>query len=154
MIGGDESWVDPIISQIHRSFSWLKRWLESGARNNNFNFEIQTESQVGIASPVSILRAGMNNLPAIPCIIHFCASLWEPLDVRSILVLLSKFPNLRSATIVLCSPTLGSNSGDGQGETQGGIEILTQRDHLDGRMGRHKHASYPESRDGVYLDLH
>ncbi|KAK7698509.1 hypothetical protein SLS64_012501 [Diaporthe eres] len=102
----DEDKAYAFISPVLQLFDCVKQWHEWGTRDGNVHVEIQTKPFIGwVAQPFSVpqeqLQAALTNLPATPQITHLCVSLWDPLDVISVLVLLFNTPNLRSATIIL-----------------------------------------------------
>lgn len=99
--------VDAFTTPIHQLFKCLEKWHERGTGDDKLQVEIQQGAPFSswVAEPFPLpterLRAEMTNLPTTPQITHFCVSLWETIDAKSMLILVSHMPNLRSATITL-----------------------------------------------------
>lgn len=101
----DQDTVDSFTSPILQLFNVLNQWDGCPTADGNLSVEFQTASFNGwvaqqLSMPLDGVYAGLTNLPTVAHITDFCASLWDPLDVRSMLVLLSRMPNLRSTTIM------------------------------------------------------
>lgn len=109
--------VDAFTSPIHQLFNLFKQWDECGTAGGNLHVEVRTTSPNGwVAQPFSVplkgLRARLANLPTTAQITHLCVSIWEPIDVSSMLVLLSRMPNLRSIIIMLRTTELSESPED------------------------------------------
>lgn len=113
----DQDRVNIFTSPILQLFNVLNQWDGCPTAGRNLSVEFQTTCFHGWAThqfsmPLDGVHAGLTNLRTVACITDFCASLWEPLDVRSMLVLLSRMPNLRSATIMPETTYLPENIED------------------------------------------
>lgn len=118
-----EDKANAFISPIRQLFNCIKDWSECGTGNGDLQVKVQTTAMFGwVAEPFSMplerLHAGLTNLPTIPQITHFCVSIWQPLDVRSILILLSHMPHLRSTTVSLQTADLPDNVPNHGSQTQ------------------------------------
>lgn len=105
----EEKIVETFISPIRRLFNLVKQWHECSNGDGNLHVELLTKTPnalVGDRFPASreLLDAGLTDLPATPQITHFSTELWESLDVTSVLILLSRIPNLRSVSIDVHEP--------------------------------------------------
>lgn len=108
MQASEHAWEDALeafIAPIRQLFNCVKQWSELGTGNGNllvaFNPMFAAWDTFQFRRPSDRLRAGLTNLPTIPQITRFFISLWDPIDVESLLVLLSHMPNLRFLTIIL-----------------------------------------------------
>lgn len=92
-------------SPIRQLFGCLQKWHERGTGDDKLLVEIQqgvtSWNTMQFPLPSELLHAEMTNLPTTPQITHFCVSLGEPMDSKSMVALVSHMPNLRSATITL-----------------------------------------------------
>lgn len=113
----DEDKVNDFTLPILQFFNVLNQWDTCLTAGGNLYVEFQTTSFNGwVAEPFSMPLDGVHTrltkLPTAAQVTDFCVSLWEPLDVRSMLILLSHMPNLRSLTIMPETTDLPAAFGD------------------------------------------
>lgn len=113
----DQDRVDIFTSPILQLFKVLNQWDGCPTAGRNLSVEFQTTyfhswATRQFSMPLDGVHAGLANLRTVACITDFRASLWEPLDTRSMLVLLSRMPNLRSITIMPETTYLPENEED------------------------------------------
>lgn len=113
----DQDKVDSFTSPILQLFNVFNQWDGWPTTGGNLSVEFQTTSLNGwVAEPFSMpldgVHASLTNLSTAAQVTGFCVSLWEPLDVRSMLVLLSHMPNLQSLTIMPETTDLPANGED------------------------------------------
>lgn len=113
----EEENVDTFTFPIFLFFHCLKRWGDEGIGDGNLDVQLQTTSlRPWVADPFTLpleqLHARLIKLPTTQHITRFDVSLWEPIDARSMLVLLSRIPALRSVLIELQTSERPANAQD------------------------------------------
>ncbi|KAG8162396.1 hypothetical protein KVR01_008161 [Diaporthe batatas] len=104
----DEEWkqecINALVFPTQRLFKYVEQWNQKSVRAGNLSVEIQPTRWYYTTTTVRQVCAALHALPTVPQIKHFRATLWEPMDLTSMLALLSHMPNLRSAITVLGGP--------------------------------------------------
>lgn len=110
--------VGKFISPICQLFNCLKQWDESGIGNGNLHVHLQTTVYGLLADALSTplalehLHAALTNMPTTQQITCARVSLWQPIDARSLRVLLSRMPALRSVAVEMQTYRLPVNAQD------------------------------------------